>query len=312
MVSKKREAVSASFHYLTRVNKGAGPEAPPVPISEHEFDGICRAIEAKPTVNLDDASVRERVRYRLEVPMERPNRISPRAMFGVFRGAYSGHANDNSARGKIPADSISFRPFHYLLYHSESGRVYIGAQYLGLFGGYASLERTVRDLLPDPGSISAHSFRVSGSYYRDAQPTEVRVKFINDPKSSTGRPSFTKSGVVAFKKQSKTDGFETSVTEGVFPLIGMSEGDVKRGMAALLSQNDLIDVCDDDIENVTVFATVNGRRNTAIHMIDNGGFATRFPLDLEVNADGHPIYEDAQEAMISVLRSQIIARTEHG
>lgn len=307
---RKREAVSASFHYMVRNDPNGKPETPPTPISDAEFDKLCAAIEAKPIVDLDDATVKDRVRYRLEVPMEQPKRVDKRTMFGVFQASYSGHAYRNSARGLIPADSVSLRPFHYLLYHSESGRIYVAAQYLGQFGGYSALERTVRDLLPDPGSITAHSFRVSGSYYKDAQPTEVRVKFVNDPKTLTGKPSFTNSGVVAFRKQRNQHGFEASVSNGVFPLIGKPKGEVKKGMALLLSQSDLMDVSDEDIEDVTVFATVNGRKNTAIHMIESGGFATRFPLEIEVNSDGHPSYDDTLKSILSILKSQIISRAE--
>lgn len=309
---KKREAVSASFHYMVRNDPSGAKETTATPITDAEFDKLCAGIEAKPLVDLEDATVKDRVRYRLEVPMEQPKRVDKRTMFGVFQASYSGHAYRNSARGVIPADSVSLRPFHYLLYHSESGRIYVGAQYLGQFGGYSALERTVRDLLIDPGSITTSSFRVSGAYYRDAQPTEVRVKFVNDPKTLTGKPTFTNSGVVAFRKQSKQDGFEASVSKGVFPLIGKPKEEVKKGMALLLSQSDLMEVSDSDIEDVTVFATVNGRKNTAIHMIESGGFATRFPLEIDVNSDGHPSYDDTQSSMLSILKSQIISRTERG
>lgn len=311
MANQRRETVSASFHYLARMKKEKNSEPEVIPFTQREFDALCDQIIAKPIPNLDDTTVLDRVMYRLEVPMERPNRLDDRTIFGVFRGAYSGHAYDNSARGKIPANSVSLRPFHYLLYLGESGRIYIGAQYLGQFGGYASLERAVRNMLPDAGSIASHSFRASGSYYKNAQPTEVRVKFVNDSKSLVGKPTFTSAGVVAFKKISKGDGFEHSVAEGIFPLIGKPPADVKKGMAALLSQGDLMEVNDQDIEEVTVLATVNGRRNTAIHMIEKDGFATKFPLDLDVNDDGHPHYEHTADAMISVLDTQILPRTEN-
>src|SRR5688572_7219133 len=76
------------------------------------------------------------------------------------RAPTGGHSYRNSSKGEISADSINQRRFHFLLYLAESGRVYIGTQYLGNFGAYEPLRRTIIELFSGSQAIHSHTFRV--------------------------------------------------------------------------------------------------------------------------------------------------------
>ena len=306
---RRNEAVTASFHFFAREHKAEGAKPRRVPFKPEEFDALAASLQRRPTINLSNARDKESLQFRQVVPIEQVVRVDPRTVFGVFKAAYWGHSYENSHRGEIPADSISLRPFHFLVYLSESGRLYIGSQYLGQFGGYTGLSRTLTSLLPDPESINAHSYRLPASYYREAQAKEVRVS-ISKNSGDIARPNVFQSGAtIGFKKQEKNDGFEKAVADALLSLVGQPQAVVRSAVARLLRENELFAAEDKDIDDCTVVALVNGKRKV-IHMIETGQFATRFPLDVQLNQKGHPMYEPTKTEMIKVLRNEIISRSE--
>lgn len=130
MPRRKREAVSVSFHYLTKETKDTKGAIDCQPFSEQEFAALCDCILKLQPLDLTDEKIKDQMRLKNMVPLELPEPINDRSLFGVYRASYWGHAYENTERGMIPADSLSLRPFFYLLYLSESGRIYIGSQYL--------------------------------------------------------------------------------------------------------------------------------------------------------------------------------------
>ncbi len=308
MAKPKQETVSVSFHYLTRTLKRGDGSTECVPFSQAEFDALFATLNAKPKIDLTNPTAADRVRYRIEAPIDLVSRHDQKTVTGTFRGAYSGHAYENTAKGLIPANSISLRPFHFLLYLSESGRIYIGSQYLGQFGGYGGLQRTVSDSFANREGIESSSFRLGGAAYKGAVPKEVRVSFADRSGSIAKGNKFGSRGVIVFTKDGNED-FEDKVSKSLFPHLGKPKGDMKKAVADLISESELLGVKDADIEDCTVIAAVNGRK-TVINMIESGSFATRFPLDVEVNADGHPEYEPTRIAMIEKLKGEIISRSE--
>lgn len=305
----KQETVSVSFHFLTRSSKKGDASAADTPFTQLEFDALFTALNSKPAIDLTKPSAADRVRYRLEAPIEKVTRHDARTITGTFKGAYSGHAYDNTAKGRIPANSISLRPFHFLLYLSDSGRIYIGCQYLGQFGGYTGLQRTVSDAIAKREGIESHSFRLGGAHYKGAVPKEVHVSFSDRSGSIAKGNKFGKRGIIVFTRDGN-EGFEDAVSKRLFPHLGKSKGDMKKAVAELISESELLEVKDADIEDCTVIAAVNGRK-TVINMIESGSFATRFALDVGVNADGHPEYEPTRLAMLSKLKDEIISRKEN-
>ena len=128
---RKKEEVSVSFHYLFREMENRAGEVDQKGFSQSEFDNLVQNLLDFPQVDLSEEDVIDRLIFKRFVPIEKVTKINSRTAFGVFRSAYSGHAYDNSEKGKISADSVSLRPFHFLIYLSDTGRIYLAAQYLG-------------------------------------------------------------------------------------------------------------------------------------------------------------------------------------
>lgn len=309
MAKLKQETVSASFHYLTRTAAQGNGKSRDVPFSNEEFDALLRSAKSAPVLDPKDPVAADKLKLRMEVPLSGVEAIDERTFFGRFMASYYGHAYDNTVKGRIPADSISLRPFFFLAYLSESGRIYIASQYLGLFGGYAGLQRTLVGMLPDPKSIIPHSFRLSGSYYKNAAAKEIHVSFSDHATSIAADNSFAKRGILVFKKESRDDGFEAHVSKRLLPLIGGPASAVKKAVAEIVSDSNIMDFKDADVEDCTIIANVNGKRKT-IYLIEDGNTSTRFPLDVPIDADGHPKLEQTKKALLATLRDEIIARKE--
>ena len=309
MATKKNEAVTVSFHYLSRTVEVEGAEPREHPFTIDDFSALFSRLASKPQIDVSDEASANRLRFRQDVPIDRVVRIDDRTIFGTYRASYWGHAYENTERGTIPADSISLRPFHFVLYLSRSGRIYLGSQYLGLFGGYLAIQRTISSLLGGPGEITSRSFRLSGAAYRGASPREVKVTFANKSHSIASGNQFGNSGVVVFKKTGKTDGFEDTVTRRLFPFLGRPISEIKRAVAELTNESQLIAVQDRDIEDCSIVAIMDGKRRN-IPLIEKDSFATRFPLNVPLNADGHPEFDPTRVAMTTILRDEIIAINE--
>lgn len=309
MANEKNETVSVSFHFLRRVKKGGDGKVTDVPFSADAFSALHAAVASRPPIDLSDPKAADRLRFRMDVPLENIEQINPRTIFGNFKASYWGHAYDNTAKGQIPADSIILRPFYFLLYLSDSGRIYVASQYLGQFGGYHGLMRTVLEILGDPPSIQSHSFRIGAGYYKNAVAREVRVTFADHSSSIASANQFGKSGMIVFQKTSKHDGFEDVVKQRLIPVFGQPKSEVRKAVAALANESQLLDVQDNDIEDCAVVALVNGKRKT-IELMEGGNFATRFPIDVPLTSDGHPERAAARKAMLELLEAEIISRKE--
>lgn len=308
--NQKKEEVSVSFHSLVRKRKTEEDELEDVEINLEEFKAIVAEIRDRPKSDMSDKQVLRRLQFRQEVSLENSMVINGRTLFGVYRAPYTGHSFDNSAKGKIPADSVNLRPFHYILYLSTSGKIYLGSQYLGHYGAYAAISGTIRSMMNDPGSVHSHTFRLDAANYQNAVAKEVKVTFSKKPDAIAAKNLFGSGGMIAVKKKTKDDGFEQEVAKCLWPLIGGDQRMVKKELARLLSENELFEVSDEDIEDCTVLAKINGRTKT-IYMLDTGNFATKFPINVPLNDDGHPVYENVQKEMLELLKEQIISQNEH-
>lgn len=308
MAKRKREEATCSFHYLLRERREEGTAPQTLPFSQEDFDALCAQLLSQKDLDLSDDETCARLKLAINAPVEKCEMIDERTLFGRFRSLYSGHAYDNTDVGEIPDSSVSLRPFFFIAYLSESGRIYVGSQYLGQFGGYGGLFRTLRLFLPE--TVVSHSFRHDGTAYKDAKPKEVRVNFSRKPNEITGSTKFGQRGAMTFKRSSnKDEEFNTTVTTKILAKLGQSDAQLKKAVADMLAGNEMLALRDDDIEDCTVIATVNGKNRT-INVIEAGHFATRFPLDIAEYVKGHPDRAKSKAAMMKLLKDQIISRTE--
>lgn len=310
MARKKREEATVSFHYLVREKRTDGELPEAIPFTEDQFERFCERLVAQPDIDITDEDTCKRIRAAVNSPVEKCEKLDDRTVFGVFRSLYSGHAYDNTDVGEIPDSSVSLRPFFFLAYLSESGRIYVASQYLGQFGGYTGLFKTLRLMLPQNEPVVSYAFRHDGSTYRGAKPKEVRVSFSRKPREITGTQKFGQRGAMTFRRlNSKDEEFNTTVSTKVLAKLGQSNAVLKQAVADMLAGNEMLSIRDDDIEDCTVIATVNGQNRT-INVIEAGHFATRFTLEVEDYIKGHPSREKAKSAMMKLLKEQIISRTE--
>lgn len=308
MAKRKREEATCSFHYLVREKRDEGECPEIVPFTEEQFKAFCDKLLSQADIDLDDDETCKRLKIAINAPVEKCEMIDGRTVFGRFRSLYSGHSYDNTDVGEIPHSSVSLRPFFFLAYLSESGRIYVGSQYLGQFGGYGGLFRTLRLFLPEP--VVSHSFRHDRTSYQGAKPEEVRVNFARQPKEITGTTKFGQRGAMTFKRSSsKDDQFHTTVSTNILAKLGQPNATLKKAVAGMLTGNEMLSLRDDDIEDCTVIAMVDGKRTT-INVIEAGHFATRFPLDIAEYIKGHPDREKSKAAMLKLLKHQIIQRSE--
>jgi hypothetical protein len=307
---RKREAVTISFHYLTRQTAHDEGIIEVTPFTQAEFNTLGVRLKGLPPFDTSDDKLKNAVRLKKAVPIEAVELINARTIFGLYRAAYWGHAYDNTAVGKIPADSISFRQFYFILYLSKSGRIYLGVQYLGQFGSYEGLRNTITGILPGRKDIVAHSFRRDAALFQDVEPSEVKVRVAKKPDSIAGENVFSDGAMITFKKPSRDSAFGEEVKKRLLPLMGTSTDAIKKAAAEILDQSGLLDVEDADIADCTVIGQVNGKRKT-VYMIEQGLFATQFPIKTSFNADGHPEVASAKAEMIKLLDKQIISLAEN-
>jgi hypothetical protein len=308
--SKRKEAVSVSFHYLCRQEAGHENEIDIIPFSQTEFSDLCDKLENIDQLDLSVETNKDAVRYKNIVPITFVDRVNTRTLFGIYKGCYWGHAYENTDRGNIPADSISLRPFYFLLYLSTSGRIYIGTQYLAQFGSYMGLKSTIVSMLSNRENIVPHSFRFDSATYENLHPKEVRISIARQSSDIASDNVFLNGAVVAFRKMSGDDGFEEQVKKRIMPFLGTEKSKVQKAISSILNEANLIDISDDEISDCTIIGTVNGRRKS-IYLMEQSSFATQFPLNVPLNQDGHPTLTETKNAMLDILEKQIISRSEN-
>jgi len=304
----KNDIVTASFHFLQREIKKDGQDKTTEAIEQSEFDALCDKIMHQPSPDLKDPPQFDAVKFGRVVPFSSVKKISDRCVFGVYENAYWGHSYKNSEKGIISADSINQRHFHFLLYLSDSGRIYVASQYLGGFGGYTSLSNTIRRYMGNPAQIEFHSFRQDAIDLSNAIAKEVKVSMSSKGNKISSKNFFSSGSMVAVRKRNADDGFEAEVRKSLFPLLKSTVDRRKESIAKML-RSSLIDVKDEDIENCTILATVNGR-DRVIYVLGGYDFASRFFLNVRVTRDGHPDYNETQKAMFDILKDQILSGKE--
>lgn len=304
--TRKREAVTVSFHYLVREAQAKDGIRKQWGFSTEEFADLSKRLMTLPPMDLKSEEVKDAVRFKKSAPLENIEVINSRTVFGGYRASYWGHAYENTAVGKIPADSISLRPFYFILYHGLDGKIYLGVQYLGQFGGYEGLKNTIISFMTDQKSIVPHSFRQDSAVFEDVDPNEVRVKVIRKPTDIASPSVLTDEALVTFKKGRKDENFADKIKQKLLPVMGTDAASVKKAASEIVRDSGLIDVTDSDIADCTVVGKLNGRTKT-VYMISPGFFATPFHITTTFNADGLPEAEPTKAKMIEVLQSRVIA-----
>ena len=306
---RKREKVYATFHYLTRQYENEDGEIESVGFSEDDFEQLTKSLEKMPKLDLEDELVRDQLRFKKIVPIQNIERIDKNTAFGMYKGSYWGHSFDNTDVGKIPADSISLRPFYFLLYRSDSGRIYVGVQYLAQFGNYGALKTTLQDLLGEKKSILAHSFRRDSISAGDLKAKEIIVNVSRRAERLDEKNGYGQNAMISFSGLTGDQETQKQLKNKVLPTLGSKREKIQKAVAKWLNDSELADVNDDEIQGCRILVDQNGDSRT-IRFLGGGVYPSQYPLSVSLNQDGHPTANSAKKSMIAVLEDNILAVKE--
>lgn len=310
-VIQKKESVSVSFHYLILEKKDENDEMQEIGFTQSDFDQLINNIENRPIFDLDNIDDREKFLRKAEVPIEHVDRLDGRTISGIFYSSYSGHEYENSVKGTIPAASINKRKFCFLLYLSESGRIYISSQYLGPYGGYTGLKNTLVLHLRGKGSVKSRSFRLDNFDIDSLAAREIMVNISKSGKYSHNNNVMTRNSAIILRRSPDDDEFEDEVRRKIFPFLSKRtrKGEMKKQIKKILADGGLIDASDTEIEDCFLIALSNGNRRK-IYLLEGAGFASKFVIEVMYHDNGHPRRHEVVDQMRQLLEDEIISRSE--
>lgn len=305
----KKEEVSVSFHYLNLLQKRNEPKSR-VPISSAQFESVFECLQAAKALDLGDEKVLSLVKNKQIAPITSLERLDKRTICGVFKASSYGHSFENHLKGNIPANSVNLRPFIFYLYLSQSGRIYIASQYLGLYGGYIQIRNTVIDAFPNKSLVEASSFNLAHLDLQNTEIKEIEFQFSRKSKSSSSGNAFGKYGSLALKVAENGPSFEKAVRTSILDKYPFSHSsDVRKALTSLLKKDDLIELKDEDIDSCRLLVRSN-KKDKYIHLIAGLDFASRFTIDVPMKRDGHPAYDPTKSKIEHLLKTQILAKKE--
>lgn len=306
-----KESVTVTFHFFEKGDLGESGDFLTTPFDQSDFDALAAKISEQPAVDPNDPDDFDRLKFGRLVPYLNVERANNRTLFGQFKSAYWGHSFDNTEKGKISASSLNLREFCFLLYLAENGRIYLGCQYLGHYGDYTSLNKSINSKLNLGNKVRSHSIRSDMEDFRNMIPQEVRISLFSSGKTITSTSAFSKGSMVAFRKGRKDDNFEISVKDRLLSIIGQPHPVIKKQIATMLNENEHYSVLDDDIENcVVTVRKIKSKSTRSIYMFGNNARATHFHMNVNLNDDGLPKLTSAREKMIEKLNEEIISKNE--
>ncbi|GGB21841.1 hypothetical protein GCM10011324_34800 [Allosediminivita pacifica] len=307
-----KESVSVSFHFFEKGVRQDDGHFNASAFSQDEFENLLAKIEAQPDPDLDDPYDFDGVKYGRIVPFLELERVDERTLFGQFRSAYWGHAFENTEKGVIAADSLNLRNFCFLLYLSEGGRIYLGCQYLGNYGDYGSLSRSLFKKIGLGPNVRSCSYFSEAEDLMNTIPQEVRVTLSSSNKELAAGNVFNSGSMVAFKKSGKDETFEVTVRDNLLSMVGQPVPQIKKQVAAMLSQNEIFSVDDEDIlDCVVTVRKMKARGKKTVYLFGQSGRATKFHMDVELDDDGWPVLAKAKSKMLKKLDEEIINKVMH-
>lgn len=306
MAFVNREQVSATYHYIVNLDD-TDEDAEERPYSAQEFAGLVDFLTVFSKKDTEEQGFFEDLKLGRCVKIDSVNEINRKTIFGVFQKAYSGHSFDNTEKGKISRDSLNLRKFSYLLYLSDDGQIYLGCQYLGMYGGYDPLKQTMFKYLRQLGRPDARTFRLQSNEISDMKPKEIRLQLSAKSAVITDRNPFNRGSVYVISGKASDHTFKEDVMHFIQLLMGKEKAFVKKELARLANEGQLSDIRDEDIEDVSILASVGGRNRT-IHLLEGQSFASRFHLKVGLDKDGLPVREQTKEKMLDILKEEIISR----
>lgn len=306
MSKRRQEKVSVSFHYMVRRNTEE-EDGDNLPLDQNEFEELLEKIESQPLIDVSDEETKRLVRMGKIVPFSKFKRENSQLAFAKFEAAYSGHSFKNSDFGKIERDSVNQREFNCLLYLTKTGRLVVGAQYLGNFGSYYDLRNGITRFLRKGSQVIDHSFRDDSLSVDDAKPKEIQIEVTKPATSLHADNVLANRRAIVLKRSRKGDDWEEAAKSKIWPIFQSKHENRAEKLAKTLNEIGLWSVENDELVNGKIVLDV-GKGQKTVYLFEPFNFATRFPLDVPLNKDGHPKTKPVREAMAHVLKENVIKK----
>ncbi len=307
----RKDKVTVSFHYLTRVVAGSDGDPKTTPLNAAEFREAMERIAAAPPIDTSTQEGVDKLRFSSAAPVEGVIEVEPELYFGRYKGIYTGHTYHNTAKGEIPYNSASVRNFYFIAYRSNSsGRVYLATQYLGQFGDYSGLKNTITRAFTNKKGIESHSFRNHSTAFQQVKAKEIMIEYMKPGANAGSGNSFGNISTIVLRRSGDGSEFEAATRKRLFSLFDKPKDKIKTEVAKILQEDQLIAVSDDDILNCTVLAEVDGSERR-YYFINDSNHATHFQLSVGLDEHGHPDPTQLITAMRKVLKEQILKKAEN-
>ena len=304
----KSEEVTISFHYVTRVNKKEGDH---IAITDEEFKAVCKGFEELKGIDFKNKNIEFQLKTKSIVPVLLSDKINEKTFCGKYQATYWGHEIQNSEKGKIPADSMNLKPFYFMLYLSDSGRLYISSQYLGNFGSYTSLKNTVLSFILNKNGLTVKSFNEDTNFLSGATAKEIEIGYTRKSKNAFADNEIGNNGAFVFHPGATDDGFSETIINKIAKLAtgNLTKTQKLKKITEFVKEKTLFEVDDFEIENCKVIVQ-HGRKSKILQILKPKEFATRFSIDVTIGLDGHPAYSELKTKVPTLLNELILARKE--
>jgi len=307
----RKDKVTVSFHFLTRTIKEDGKEPRTDDVKLSEFQAAMAQIAAMPPVDTSTQAGVDQLRFSTTVPILGLCELENNLFFGCYKGVYTGHTYENTAKGEIPYDSASLRSFYFMAYWSKpKGRVYIATQYLGQFGDYTGLKNTIVRAFANSKGLESHSFRNVSTAFQKVEAKEISIEYLRKGQDAGTANSFGRGATVVLRRSGDGSDFAEATRKRLFSIFEGPKEKIKAEVAKILREDQLMSVSDEDILDCTVLAEVDGS-NRRYHFINDSNFATHFELSVSMTVHGHPDPEQLKGSMRSLLKNEILKKSEN-
>jgi len=302
----KNNIITTSFHYSIKTAKNEADPANPIEsgFTQREFQRVVNRITDPTPLNERDVTVIEQIKAGTDLPFGEHELVDGYLHFGRFDGAYYGQQFRNNILGIISADSLNLRPFHYLITLLRDGKILVGVTYHGQFGDYEGISKCLMHILRGNYTIASRTLRSLSGEIGNGVPVELKLTYRRPDDRPERQHLFGRSGVIAIRNTEFGADFADQVSE----VAAQVRGDVRRRkqvLADIVNNGELLELNDDDIIGCTAVVRENGRTRT-IYLLGENNFATKFLLDVQVDADGVPQQDQVRDEMVRVLREKIM------
>lgn len=273
-----------------------------MPFSENDFLNLKSLITSLPPLDRADKATFERLRSGAIIELFNPYVNNEGILFGRYRTPYSGHSYENTSVGKIPAHSISLRSFHYMLYLSKTGKIYVGSQYLGQFGGYGYLLPQIKRLV-NASNISSKTVFDLSLFSGKFTIKEIRATIHRKSEDifTTTNPLKDRRVTVIQRSPNNANRFDEVAKSSFLSNIKKTFDLRKKSIESALADLSILDLDSELLEDCILVVDMGKGKQRTIPLFDKDPMALRFPVECELDSEGHPDVTQIRAAMLTVL-----------